>query len=185
MHTHVHKEVPMSKAYFNEPSPLKQHYPDEPAGFSWIQVVATICAVIAVLVILLGIKDWPGPWWLFVIVLLVPAAISAFLFWIAPHASKQKYERKWEKVFKANNADLDLDYNVIAKVIEYLRQNTSYVVSDFERIAISLAISLRQRDPFDQGMHNTFSWEVLHAYFHLKDNSKPFVITACPRDAAQ
>jgi len=174
----------MAQAYFNEPTPLKQQYPEEQNGMSWIQIIAALCAAIAISM-LTTIGAWPGSWWLFLLIVLVPSALSALLFWIAPSTTQKSFNKAWKKAFKANNEDLHLDYTAIDQVIEYLNKHTTYLIADFEHVAVSLAIHLRQNDPFDTKEHSNCSREVLHAYFHLKDGSKPFVISSCPREDAQ
>jgi len=183
LHTqvHIYEEVPMDRAYFSEPTPLKQSYPEEPDGIFWINVAAIFFPLVAIFGILPSLGTWPGSWWSFMIVLLVPAAISAFLFWLAPRVAQKKYEKAWKQAFQTNNQDLALDYAAIDQVCTYLQAETSYRDVYFIGVATSLAISLRRDDPFEKTEHTSFSLEVIHAYYHLKDGSKPFILTACPR----
>jgi hypothetical protein len=169
----------MEKAYWNEPD-LKTPYPEHPI-ITWLLLLGGFFAAIALIGILPGIKDWPGPWWTFMIMLAIPCMLAVLCFWLSPRVEAARYNRDWRNAFIENNSDLGLFYPGIDMVIEHLHDETNYQDVNFQSVASALACALRKRDPFDKKEHTSFSWEVLHAYFHFKDASQPLIITACPK----
>ena len=173
----------MEQAYWNEPMPLQRAYPDrhEAIGGFYLQLLGGIMLMVALIGVLPGARDFPGTWQLFLVFLFTPMVLAALLFFIAPHVGRWDQERIWKRAFVANNADLNLDYRAIKKTIRLLRRTTTYFRVNFEEVAVNLACALRSEDPFDAGHHTTFSWEVLHAYFHFHDGSNEIQPSRCPR----
>lgn len=172
----------MHLAYWNEPSPLKRSYPGRTSSCETnLMVVGFFLALIAFTGILPGAKDFPGPFWAFLLILAIPSVLSALAFWSAPRVGALCRSSAWKKAFIANNVDLGLRYHAVKKVIRLLRATTTYHDVTFESVATHLACSLRKEDPFASGEHTTFSWEVLHAYHHFAFGDRAIQPTYCPQ----
>lgn len=119
---------------------------------------------------------------IYISTLIATIGLAVAMFMASPRVRENAFKKAWRKAFFLNNEDLELDYGAIDQVVNYFQVYTTYSNPSFENIAHTIASLLREPDPYQQEMHTTFTWEVLHAYRHFSVGDMPLPESNCPRD---
>lgn len=165
------------EAYAGEPLPLKREYPDEEqSGVDFGMKIAGLLLVVLVLVFGAGASIYPGPLWQAILILFAIALLGGALIFYSSKVGAWQKRREWEKSFQINNADLQIDYKAVRKVINHLKEHTRYVCLSFEEVVVHLACGLRQKEIF-----TTFTWEVFENYQFFTGQRADCPRTYCPK----
>lgn len=173
----------MSTAYFNEPLPLKTPYPQrgDKGPIETTSIAITLLLVLIGLSLPGGKAPFPGPIWMPLALMVVCFGLAGLIFWLGQKIAPWEARVAWSKAFRRNNPDLD--YEAIARVICHMRENTAYLDNNFKEVATTIAVNLRREIPWRQveGVHSTFSWEVMHAYEYFSTGQGQLVESICPK----
>jgi hypothetical protein len=171
----------MYSAYWGEPYPLKVQYPErwDDSMARTIRIITVFLAIIAFIVILPIGPFAPRSFLSFVIRLLVSFLLLMILYRSAVLVGNWHYAIEWKSAFVQNNADLEIDYRAIQRVIRYFTLSTGWRGVGFRKVAIQVAASLRKERPFARSL--SWNWhpevkalelEINHAYCHFAFSDK-------------
>lgn len=83
----------------------------------------------------------------------------------------------WARSFRANNADLGINYRAVHQSLVHMRETTTYACLDFQCCVTMIAICLR----CPEDAHTTFSAELLATYSHFATGESELPVSQRPK----
>lgn len=169
----------MKTAYWNEPVPLKREYPEGTTWFeAWMVAIGMAIGIFALCVPdPSGKAPFPDSVWSMLFLMVGLLCLAAVLVCCGIKLGPKYRAYLWRKVFIKNNTDLNLDLKAIKQVKQHLIENTGYLFTDFDDVAVPIASYLRD----GKQKHTTFTDEVLHAYRFFAHDQGQLLPTRCPK----